>query len=146
MPTPRTILVPVDFSSHSDRALEYAVDLARALGARVHVLHVYHVPIYGGVGDFASAQLALMEIVREGAQKGMDDTVEKVRASGVAVEGHLAEGFPAGQIVETAGRVGADLIVMGTQGRTGLEHFMLGSVAERTLRTAPCPVLTVKAK
>lgn len=142
----KTILVPVDFSEHSDEALRVAVELTELFGARLHVTHVYQIPVYGGVGDYGAIQGQLMETVRDGAKQALDDAVAKLRSKGIEVEGHLREGFPAERIVELAEEVGADLLVMGTHGRTGLQHFLLGSVAERTLRTAPCAVLTVRQR
>jgi nucleotide-binding universal stress UspA family protein len=71
---------------------------------------------------------------------------EKIEAAGVPAEASASSGFPPQAIVEMADDIGADLIVMGTRGLTGFKHLMLGSVAERTVRSAPCPVLTVKAE
>jgi nucleotide-binding universal stress UspA family protein len=141
-----TIVAATDFSAPSEEALGRAAELAKQFGANLHVVHVYQIPVYGGLGDYGAIQGQLLEAVRDGASKGLADTVARLRARGVKVESHLREGFAADRIAELAREVGADLIVMGTHGRTGLPHFLLGSVAERTLRTAPCSVLTVRAK
>ena len=140
----RAILVPVDFSPHADRALETAVELAKVFGAKVHLLHCYQINV-GGISPYG---LAIPENfyrdVRAAAQRMLDEWGEKVKAGGVEVEGHVSSMFPSMTIPATAEEIGADLIVMGTRGLTGLKHVLLGSVAERTIRVAACPVLTVK--
>ena len=82
--------------------------------------------------------------VREAAERRTDEWRTKVMREGIEVEVSLSSRFPSLEISETASEVGADLIVMGTRGLSGIKHVLLGSVAERTLRLAPCPVLTVK--
>ena len=82
--------------------------------------------------------------VRDAATRRVEAAVASARAAGIAVEPHLVEGPPAEAIREVAEQTSADLIVIGTRGHTGLKHVLLGSVAERTLRHAPCAVLTVK--
>ena len=82
--------------------------------------------------------------VREAAAKRLEQWREKAAADGVEADGRLTATFPSMGIVETAREEKVDLIVMGTRGLSGIKHVLLGSVAERTLRTAPCPVLTVK--
>lgn len=140
----RTILVAVDFSSHSKRALEYAVRLAKRLGARVHVLHSYHVPFPQPSPDLMVVSEEARTSVREAAELELDKLVRQVWAEGVPMGRHLVVEHPVLAIPEAARALGADLIVMGTRGHTGLKHVLLGSVAERTLRSAPCPVLTLK--
>ncbi len=139
------ILVPVDFSEHSASALEAAIYLAKALGAGIRLLHCYQIqPLsispYGIVlpENFDSE-------IREAAEQRVDEWREKVVREGIEVEVSLSSRFPSLEISEMASEVGADLIVMGTRGLSGIKHVLLGSVAERTLRLAPCPVLTVKA-
>ncbi len=142
----RTILVPTDFSEDADAALEIARDLAKRFGAKIHLLHAYTLlpfapsPWNAGLG----AQFAVE--IRSGAEKALMEVHQKLLADGLRVESEVEEGAPASLIVEVARRLSADLIVMGTSGRTGLAHVLLGSVAERTLRLAPCPVLTVRRK
>lgn len=140
-----SILVPVDFSPHSDRAAEVALDIAETLGAEVHLLHVYGIPIgVAGLGIFDAARSAsVLTDLRDGAAGALEGAVARLEDRGVKVTGFVREGVPAHTIVETAGELGADLIVMGTRGLLGLKHVLLGSVAERTLRRASCPVLVV---
>lgn len=134
----QTILVPVDFSEHSSRALEYAAQLARRFGAALHVIHVMHMPADVRItGTWWST-------LRGQALEALRALVEGMDTTGLKVESHIAEGHPSESIVELATKLGADLIVMGSHGRTGIAHVLLGSVAERTIRNAPCPVITLK--
>jgi universal stress protein A len=138
------ILVPIDFSSHSAKALELAMGLAKTFGGRILLLHAYHLPPLVGMPDEIVIPPDFWTGVRDAAARKLDESVQKVKAAGIPVEIHLVEFAPTDAIVETAKKTKADLIVMGTRGLTGLKHALLGSVAERTLRLAPCPVLTVK--
>jgi nucleotide-binding universal stress UspA family protein len=139
----KKILVPVDFSKHSAKAAEVGLEFAKAFGAELQLLHAYSLPV-GVVGpyDYQIPANILAEM-RESAARRVDQEVKKLSGKGVQVAGVITEGVPTQAIVEAAERMGADLIVMGTRGLTGLKHVVLGSVAERTIRHAPCPVLTV---
>ncbi len=141
----RTILVPVDFSAHSGRALELAMEMAKAFDGQIHLLHCYQINM-GGISPYG---LALPESfdreVRAAAEAKLGQWAERVKAAGIPVHGHVSPMFPGSVLSATAREISADLIVMGTRGLTGLKHLLLGSVAERTLHTAPCPVLMVKA-
>jgi len=141
----RKILVPIDFSDHSSAALDLAIDLARTYGATLHLLHCYPID----PGAISPYGLVIPEgfdrDVREAAGRELARWGDKVAAANVAVEQHLSSMFPAEVIARTADEIGADLVVMGTRGLSGLKHVLLGSIAERVLRLAHCPVLTVKA-
>lgn len=144
----RTVLVPTDFSACSDEALLYAVRLSRLHGAAVTLLHVSEVP--HGVGlDARIVPKGHTEPVRV-EQHLRDETRERMRRQTARVLGEpvtaldVAFGPPADTIVAVARARRADLVVMGTHGRTGLSHFLLGSVAEHVVRAAPCPVLVVR--
>jgi nucleotide-binding universal stress UspA family protein len=140
------ILVPIDFSEHSKRALDEALDLAKSFGAELHLLHCYETfPIGAAVApyDYVVPE-SVARAVREGAQALLSEWSRKAAGAEVKIHEHVTAGPPTVGIVELAKALGADLIVMGTRGRTGLKHVLLGSVAERTIRIAPCPVLTVK--
>lgn len=134
-----TILHPTDFSTRSEHAFQLAEALARDYGAELIILHVNEPPIVayteGVVPPFPQDQL---EKVRE--------RLEEVRPKDPKVRVHrvLAEGGPAEEILRVARERKADLILMGTHGRTGLNRLVMGSVAEQVVRKAPCPVLTVK--
>ncbi|MDH3519540.1 MAG: universal stress protein [Myxococcales bacterium] len=140
----KTILVPVDFSSDSARALDYAIELASKFQAKIHLLHSYPIHI-GGIAPYGMVVPESFERdCREAATKRIGEWQEKVKAAGIAVAFTVTPVFAVEAIGEQAEEIGADLIVMGTRGLTGVKHVLLGSVAERTIRTAPCPVLTVK--
>ena len=147
--TPITsILVPVDFSTHADRAFDYALTLARSFSAYVELLHVVEDPFAGG-GWGSEVYLSDIDGLRERAIAEASTRLDEIRAAlpahDVPVVVTVRMGRPAETIVEYAQAVHADLIVMGTHGRTGLAHLFVGSVAERVVRTAACPVLTVGA-
>jgi len=139
----KKILVPVDFSPHARRAQQVAVELAKAFGAEIHLLHAYSLPVtVVGPYDYQIPAAMLAEL-RESAARRLDQEVKALAGSGVPVTALITEGVPTQAIVDAAERLGADLIVMGTRGLTGLKHVVLGSVAERTIRHARCPVLTL---
>lgn len=145
--TPITrILVPVDFSEHADRALEYALTLAKSFRAWVELLHVVEDPFAAG-GWASEVYVSDLDGLRQralgDASKQLDACRSAILGEGVPVLATVRMGAVAQTIVEYAKAVDAHLIVTGTHGRTGLAHLMLGSVAERVVRTAPCPVLTV---
>ena len=139
------ILVPVDFSEPSGKALDHAIGMAKTYGAKIELVHVYHVPAlpYGPQAEPLPVEYS--EGLRKGAQSQLGTWFGRVRDAGVGGEAHLIEGSPAHEIVELARRLKVDQIVIGTRGLTGLKHLMLGSVADRTVRLAHCPVTTVPA-
>jgi nucleotide-binding universal stress UspA family protein len=139
------ILVPVDFSEHANRALDMAIELAKKFAGRIHLIHAYPIhPMLLGPYDI-QVPVDFERQFRQAADQQMAACAERVRKAGLAVETTCTPDAPSEAIVRCAEKIGADLIVMGTRGLTGLKHVVLGSVAERTLRLAPCPVLTVKA-
>ena len=145
MPAFRNILVPVDFSDHASRALDMAIELAKQSNGRLHLVHSYPIPPVMLAPYDVSIPLDFERSVREAANKQLAAWVERVRKAGVPVESSMTAEAPSSAIVQCAEKIGADLIVMGTRGLTGLKHVLLGSTAERTLRLAPCPVLTLRA-
>lgn len=137
------ILVPTDFSPHSDRALELAFELARALGASVQVIHCFE-ELSGGRAPLGSA--GLDPKLRANALERLKERVTGLQPEGVEVEFDVHPGiYPATAVVEAALKATPDLIVLGTHGRSGLTHALLGSVAEKVIREATCPVVTVKS-
>jgi len=149
MPEFKTLVVPCDFSDHARAALAVACDLARRLGSEIHLLHVIQPPTLAYVtgGGYATAAPAPVDLeeLRQTARSALDELAARLDSKG-GFTTHVVE-CPSIEeaILECARQLAADLIVMGTHGRTGLAHIFLGSVAERTLRRAPCPVLTVRA-
>lgn len=144
VPQFKTILVPTDFSQTSDHALEYARALAASFGGTLHLLHVVPDPVMASAWSEAYAYdlTALGERLRVDAERQLAEKAETIRDVGVTTESLI--GNPPTVIAMSAAQRGADLIVMGTHGRSGVTHFFMGSVAERVVRTAPCPVLTVR--
>ncbi len=142
---PKTILVPTDFSEGSDAALAYAVELAKAIGAEVVALHTYEIPMVGFPDGTLVATAELTTRVLNGAQQGLEETKKKFAATGVPLKALVKQGETWRTILETADEAKAGLIVMGTHGRRGLPRALLGSVAEKVVRSATCPVLTVHA-
>jgi nucleotide-binding universal stress UspA family protein len=141
----RSILVATDFSENAREALEVAIDLAKQFGTELHVIHCLDLPI-PIVNPYAvSVPDTLLTEARDEAARQLQEAVAEAEKAGVAAKSHLAD-VPAPQAIShLAEQIGADLVVMGTRGHTGLKHVLLGSVAERTLRHAPCSVLTVKS-
>jgi nucleotide-binding universal stress UspA family protein len=142
----RRILVPTDFSKHSENALKYAVAFAEKFGAELHLLHVVQdlalfVPdAVGGTPPVVPPVDQLTAAVREALQRLIrDNGLERLR-----VCPEVREGTPFYEIIRCAREKDVDLIVMGTHGRSGLAHVLLGSVSEKVVRKAPCPVLTVR--
>lgn len=144
----RRILYASDFSPASRPAFRQALELARANRAMLTITHVYStiVPLMGD--GLATAQVYERWIaeVRADAERRLQGLVAKARKSGVRVKGLLLEGIPHDRILRAARSTHADLIVLGTHGRTGLGRVFLGSVAGRVVALARCPVLTVRAK
>jgi nucleotide-binding universal stress UspA family protein len=139
------IVVAVDFSECADRALDTAVEFAKQCGGELHLVHALDMRIPQiGQHDFA-IPTAFLEAARRVAASKLDALVQKAATEGVTATPHLSGVPAASAIIDLAEELGADLIIMGTRGHTGLKHVLLGSVAERTLRHAPCSVLTVKA-
>jgi len=143
MPT-HHILVPIDFSTYAEQALDYAIRLARTLNTRLTLLHVIQpVPMAGVDMGVALPETYLQEL-EEAVQRSMEDALARVTAAGLTGERVVLYGVPFQEIVETAKGRQVDLIVMGTHGRTGLMYVLLGSVAERVVRLAPCSVLVMR--
>ncbi len=137
------ILVAHDFGETSQAALTYAIDLAAKLGARVTVVHAYEVPVYGFPEALALTADVLGRIQAAGGE-ALDGAIDRARQPGISIDKMLRQGPAWSEIGAAALETHADLIVIGTQGRRGLAHALLGSVAEKVVRTAPCPVLTVR--
>ncbi len=141
---PRTVVVPTDFSQDATLAVDAAIRLlGRGRDERIVLVHAFHVPI-----EFV-APLPAPVLVEDRAQAHTAARIEaekiagRIREAGLGVETRIVEGYPPEEIVRAAEETGADLVAMGTHGRSGLKRLVLGSTAERVLPAAPCPVLTV---
>jgi nucleotide-binding universal stress UspA family protein len=138
------ILVPIDFSAYADQALAYAMALAQALQARLTLLHVIHLTPWT-MGDMVTTFPGIfLEDVETEAQQLLQASLGRLRDAGLQGETVIVHGVPLQTIIDTATEKDVDLIIMGTHGRTGLTHVLMGSVAENVVRLAPCPVLVTR--
>jgi nucleotide-binding universal stress UspA family protein len=140
----KRILYPTDFSPAADAAFAYALESARREGAAMVLLHV--IEPESPLADELAVALSGpgRDAVEAGARMGFDDFLARAKAVNVEASDLLREGHAADEIVAAAASEHADVIIMGTHGRTGLRRLMLGSVAERVVATAHCPVITVR--
>lgn len=141
MPAIRTILHPTDFSASADLAFDLACALAAAQGATIHVLHVGRHPVISPIEGAIPPE-------SECFQEELMEKLRRIRPADprIPVEHQLVfVGNPAAEILRVAQRLGADLIVMGTHGRTGMPRLLMGSVAEQVMHKAACPVVAVKS-
>jgi nucleotide-binding universal stress UspA family protein len=139
----KQILVPIDFSECSRKALLYALALARQFGGAIRLVHVIEAAYL--MGDFGAVDYAALEAdLRTEAEKQLRRLAEAEIGTSVPCAMTIRSGRPATEIAEAAREFEADLVVIATHGRTGLKHVLLGSVAENVVRHAPCPVLTVR--
>ena len=146
----KSILVPHDFSPGADRALRVAVDLARVHGASISILHVSDLP-EGLTGDTVveppreHSSLAGADYVTRGALRRLEGIAQPLRRAGLTVRTKAVTGDVADEILGAARKLDTDVLVVGTHGRTGLSHLVLGSVAENVVRRASVPVVTVRS-
>jgi nucleotide-binding universal stress UspA family protein len=140
----RHILVPTDFSDGSMRAFETALVMAFDSGAVMTLLHVQHVPTSVFPDVILPVSPELMRDAEHSAELQLDEWCGRAHGAGVPCDKQITVGATHVAICETAEAIDADLIVIGTHGRGGLTHALLGSVAEKVVRKAPCPVLTVR--
>lgn len=139
------ILCPVDFSEHSRRALDHAVAIARWYGSVITVTHVVApAPVFAyGPGPVTFQPAIMSPMDRAQLQSSLDAFVQGEASRGVTIETDIREGSAAAEVLALAAELSADLIAIGTHGRSGFERLLLGSVTEKVLRKAGCPVLTV---
>lgn len=141
----RRILFPTDFSEPAEYAWSYALTFAQEFGAEVHLVHVVTPPprlTEGYAVDFDPERT--MRALTVEASASMDQQVEAAKSRGLIFCREVRVGVDYREIIDYAAKHDIDLIVMATHGRTGLAHVLLGSVAEKVVRKAPCPVLTIK--
>jgi nucleotide-binding universal stress UspA family protein len=139
------ILAPTDFSELSQQGLTTALQLAAAFGAKLLLLHVIEPPPYPVEGVMPSPFGAtLLDDLERQATRDLAQMLPDTHGSPVQIMRRVVVGIPYRKIVEVAEQEKSDLIVMTTHGRTGLSHLVMGSVAEKIVRTAPCPVLTIR--
>ena len=143
MATFKKFIVPIDFGETSLFALDYAIEIAKQLGASITVMHALELPIYGFPDGAFVANAEVAGKITDGATAGLHAAIDARKHAGVSLESVLRQGAPDEEIEALAKSMGADLIVIGTHGRRGLARALLGSVAEKVVRMAPCPVLTI---
>jgi nucleotide-binding universal stress UspA family protein len=143
----RTVLIPTDFSRDAETACSAALALmGREPGASIVLLHVYHLPYeYTAYGTIPTS-LDYFKDVQGAAEERLEELAGALRERELTVKTVAKEGFPPEVILAEADEAGADLIAMGTHGRTGLAHLVLGSTSERVVQRAACPVLTVRSR
>jgi nucleotide-binding universal stress UspA family protein len=139
------VLVPIDFSDYSKIALKYAVDFAQKFNAEMFLVYVVEPVIYPP--DFSMGQIAIPSVNTEWdikAKEELDKLADSEIPDGVKVKTTIKTGKPFLEIIETASEEDVDLIIIATHGHSGMEHILFGSTAEKVVRKAPCPVLTLR--
>ena len=140
----KNILCPIDYSIYSEMALKYAIEFAEKYGAKLYLIHVLDIRVY----DINDPELYNVNIVdKETLDKLKERLLKCVNEDTkgkIPVEAVIIQGVPFVEIIKASKEYNIDLIVLGTHGRTGLSHAIMGSVAEKVVRKAPCPVLTIR--
>src|SRR5512133_1988517 len=139
------ILIAIDFSENSEHAFEYAMTLAKQFQAELTILHVINEPV--DLRGFYVPHISFEQLekeIEEGAQKMMEQFCQARMGDFTNYQTAIVTGLPNEEIIRNAADTGASLIVLGTHGRTGLDHIIFGSTAERVVRSAACPVLTIR--
>jgi len=147
---PKNILVPTDFSKFSDEALKEAADIAVQFKSKIYLLHVYNEGISQCVADYCLPDETVALIENDAFQTAKERMEKEVKAieddKKVDIVFDIIKGFPYETILNEQKRQGIDLVVIASHGRTGMLHNLIGSVAEKVVRSATCPVLLIKAK
>jgi nucleotide-binding universal stress UspA family protein len=141
----RNIVIATDGSENSQRAISYGIEIAKLSGATVHALYVLDISSFSSIPMDAGWE-AMYEILKTEGGKAVSEVKERGEASAVEVREVILEGHPSSKIIEFAENNNADLIVMGTLGKTGLDRFLMGSVAEKVVRGSKVPVLVVRSE
>jgi len=144
MNTFKHILVPTDFSSSSAAAVDLAIGMANLFNAELTLLHTWEVPVYPYV-ELMMSSPELTNSVQKAASECLETKLREIQARLPRAKSLLRMGLPWQQIIDVIKESNADLLVMGTHGRRGLEHAIMGSVAEKLVRLSPIPVLTVRS-
>jgi nucleotide-binding universal stress UspA family protein len=141
----RNIVIATDGSENTQRAISYGIEIAKLSGATVHALYVVDTSSFSSIPMDAGWE-EMYEIMRKEGEKAVFDVKERGEAAGVEVREVLWEGHPSTEIINFAENNDIDLIVLGTLGKTGLDRFLLGSVAEKVVRNSKVPVLVVRSE
>ncbi len=144
-PDIKKVLVPIDFSDYSKSSLRYAVNFAKQFNAEIHLIYVVEPVIYPP--DFSMGQIAIPSVNVEWNERAREELKKLAKTEipeGVKVKTILKNGKPFLEIIDTASEENIDLIIIATHGHSGVEHILFGSTAEKVVRKAPCPVLTLR--
>ena len=144
-PKIKKVLVPIDFSDYSKNSLRYAVNFAKQFNAEIYLIYVLEPVIYPP--DFSMGQIAIPSINAEWDERAREELENLAKTEipeGVNVKTILKNGKPFLEIIDTASEENIDLIIIATHGHSGVEHILFGSTAEKVVRKAPCPVLTLR--
>jgi nucleotide-binding universal stress UspA family protein len=139
----KKILCPIDYSDCSKEALKYAVSFAMKDEAKLYLLHVINTHRFDEYLDKIMEQINIDEIIKQLKTRLLECVPEEIR-NDMKIEASVVQGIPFAEIISVVKKNKIDMIVMGTHGRTGIVHILIGSVAEKVVRKAPCPVLTVR--
>lgn len=144
MNDPNVILAATDFSDHGSRAVDHAIELANQHGAKLHIAHVFAPPLpFAAPYDLPPPDLYLDQARKE-CESQLSACSTSAAQAGIDADTHLLSGSTSDELCSLAGEIGAELVVVGSRGLTGLSHMLLGSVAERIVRHAPCSVLVAR--
>jgi nucleotide-binding universal stress UspA family protein len=140
----KSIMVPIDFSEYSKNAFKYAIDFAKLFNAKMYLIYVVEPIIYPA--DFSMGQVAIPSADIDLQTRANEELINlaKTIGSGLQIETIIKTGKPFFEIIESAKEKDVDLIIIATHGHTGVEHLLFGSTAEKVVRKAPCPVLTLR--
>ena len=141
----RNIVIATDGSENNQRAVSYGIEIAKLSGATVHALYVVDTTSFSSIPMDAGWE-AMYEALRREGEKAINEVKKRGEVSGVEVREVLLEGHPSNEITDFAENNNADLIVVGTLGKTGLDRFLMGSVAEKVVRGSKVPVLVVRSE
>jgi nucleotide-binding universal stress UspA family protein len=140
----KSIMVPIDFSEYSKNALKYAIDFAKQFNAKMFLIYVVEPIIYPA--DFSMGQIAIPSADIDLQSRASEELIHLAKTIGseLHVETIIKTGKPFVEIIDAAKEKDVDLIIIATHGHTGVEHLLFGSTAEKVVRKAPCPVLTLR--
>jgi len=140
----KNILCPIDYSIYSEKALNYAIEFAGKYGAKLFLIHVLDIRFYDiNDPDLYNVNIVDKETINKLKERLLKCVNEDTKGR-ISVDAIVLQGVPFTEIIKASKEYAIDLIVLGTHGRTGLSHAIMGSVAEKVVRKSPCPVLTVR--
>jgi len=139
------ILIATDGSEYTKNAVDYGIDLAKNTGAKLLTIYVVDTAAFASI-PMDAAWESMYELLKQEGDAAIKYVADKAKAEGLEIEGNLIEGHPADEIIKYSEKNSVSLIIMGTLGKSGLDRFLLGSVAEKVVRNSKIPVLVVHAK